>query len=182
MAWSLPKTKIAEQFGVSGSYLARIYTALNVPRPSRRYRVKLTVGNAPPHILLPPALPGDSIQWSKDGETIVSSQPIAPKRRSQKEVRIARDRIHGLISGARSHFENLHIWRRELVALYQLSAEKRTGYYRESEAQIGSAYGDRGWVADWLIPGRKVQKRPFPNTPVPHSYSIRDEILLVSSW
>ena len=33
LVWSIPMTKVADQFGVSGSYMARICTFLNVPRP-----------------------------------------------------------------------------------------------------------------------------------------------------
>jgi hypothetical protein len=38
LVWSKPMTKVAEQFDLSGSYLARICTLLNVPRPERGYR------------------------------------------------------------------------------------------------------------------------------------------------
>ncbi|MFA7386512.1 MAG: hypothetical protein WCZ87_02490, partial [Thiohalobacteraceae bacterium] len=38
--------KIAEKFDVSGSYLARVCTALRVPRPERGYWAKLAVGKA----------------------------------------------------------------------------------------------------------------------------------------
>lgn len=41
-------TKVAEQFGVSGSYLTRVCTTLNVPRSERGYWAKLAVGKAPP--------------------------------------------------------------------------------------------------------------------------------------
>ena len=35
LVWSEPINRIAERFDVSGSYLARICTLLNVPRPER---------------------------------------------------------------------------------------------------------------------------------------------------
>jgi hypothetical protein len=46
LVWSEPMSKIAEQFDVSGSYLARVCTLLNVPRPERGYWAKLAVGRA----------------------------------------------------------------------------------------------------------------------------------------
>ncbi|MDX3911649.1 MAG: hypothetical protein QHC67_17855 [Sphingobium sp.] len=57
LVWSEPMTKIAARFGVSGSYLARICTMLNVPRPERGYWAKLAVGKAPLQPSLPDALP-----------------------------------------------------------------------------------------------------------------------------
>lgn len=37
LAWSVPMIKVAEKFSVSGSYMARVYSALNVPRPAPGY-------------------------------------------------------------------------------------------------------------------------------------------------
>lgn len=48
LVWSKPMTKVAAQFDVSGSYLARICALLNVPRPERGYWAKLEFGKAPP--------------------------------------------------------------------------------------------------------------------------------------
>jgi len=106
LVWSEPMIKIAERFDVSGSYLARICTLLNVPRPERGYWAKLAVGKAPPQKPLPAPQPGDPLHWSKEGERIVAPKPKAPTRRQpEKKVRIARNQVHSLISGARSHFE-----------------------------------------------------------------------------
>lgn len=44
--WAMPMIKVAGKFQVSGSYLARICTALQVPRPERGYWAKLAVGKA----------------------------------------------------------------------------------------------------------------------------------------
>ncbi|RYE53028.1 MAG: hypothetical protein EOP20_14030, partial [Hyphomicrobiales bacterium] len=99
-------TQIAEQFDVSGSYLARICTLLNVPRPARGYWAKLAVGKAPAQTPLPVAQPGDALHWSKDGEHVAPQKPKAPRRRRRVAVRIDRSQIHGLIRGARTHFEN----------------------------------------------------------------------------
>ena len=99
--------KIAERFDVSGSYLARVCTLLNVPRPERGYWAKLAVGKAPPQIPLPAPQPGDPLHWSKEGEPIAAPRPQAPPRRkSEKKVRIPRSQVHGLIRGARMHFEH----------------------------------------------------------------------------
>ena len=56
--------KLAARFGVSSSYLARICTLLNVPRPDRGYWAKLAVRKAPHKPSLPAALPGDDTAWT----------------------------------------------------------------------------------------------------------------------
>ena len=61
LVWSEPMIRIAERFGVSGSYLARICALLNVPRPARGYWAKLAVGKAPVQTPLPAARPGDPL-------------------------------------------------------------------------------------------------------------------------
>ena len=107
LVWSEPMTRIAERFDVSGSYLARVCTLLNVPRPERGYWAKLAVGKAPPQTPLPAPRPGDPLHWSKEGERVAVQKPKAPPRRPpERKVRIARNEVHGLIRGARSHFEN----------------------------------------------------------------------------
>lgn len=107
LVWSEPMNRIAGRFDVSGSYLARICTLLNVPRPARGYWAKLAVGKAPAPTPLPAARPGDLLHWSQDGERVPPPKPKAPpRRRSATTVRIARNQIHGLIRGARTHFEN----------------------------------------------------------------------------
>lgn len=67
LVWSKPMTTVAAQFGVSGSYMARVCAVLRVPRPQRGYWAKLAVGKAPSKPPLPEAQPGDQIVWSKDG-------------------------------------------------------------------------------------------------------------------
>jgi hypothetical protein len=37
LAWSMPMTALAKKCGVSSSYLARVFTQMNVPRPERGY-------------------------------------------------------------------------------------------------------------------------------------------------
>ena len=44
LAWAEPMLALAKKFGVSSSYMARVCTRLNVPRPERGYWAKLAVG------------------------------------------------------------------------------------------------------------------------------------------
>ena len=64
--WATPIDHLAKEFGVSGSYLARVCSALNVPRPPVGYWQKKAAGKARPRPAMPAALPGDQLSWSKD--------------------------------------------------------------------------------------------------------------------
>lgn len=108
LVWSEPMTKIGEKMGVSGSYLARICTLLNVPRPERGYWAKMEVGKAPPVPPLPAPQPGDPLAWSKEGEKLpAAARPRAPTRRKNEvqPVKIARNQTHGLLRNVRALFE-----------------------------------------------------------------------------
>lgn len=106
LVWAKPMTKVAEQFDVSSSYLARICTMLNVPRPEQGYWAKLAVGKAPPVTPLPEARPGDPLQWTRDGEAAPVARPKrAPRQKRETKVRIPRARTHRLIAGSKTHFE-----------------------------------------------------------------------------
>jgi hypothetical protein len=109
LVWSQPMTKVAQQFDVSGSYLARICTLLNVPRPERGYWAKLAVDKAPPKVPLPPAQPGDPLHWSNEGERVPQPRPQAPKapreKKTGRKIRVPREHIHHLIRGAKPHIE-----------------------------------------------------------------------------
>ena len=106
LVWSKPMTKVAEQFEVSGSYMARVCAVLNVPRPERGYWAKLAVGKAPARMPLPEATPGDQLSWSRDGALGPASEPrLPPLTERPTPVRLPKHAVHGLIRGARQHFE-----------------------------------------------------------------------------
>ncbi len=107
LVWSEPMTKVADRYGISGSYMARVCALLNIPRSRRGYWAKVAVGKAPARIALPEAHPGDPLIWSKEGEQLPPPKPPrAPTTREDKPVRIPRKQIHGLVRGAKTHFEN----------------------------------------------------------------------------
>lgn len=99
-------TKVAEQFGVSGSYMARICSVLNVPKPERGYWAKLAVGKAPAPVPLPEARPGDQLFWAQNGELPPAPKPqFTAKPLPATRARATRTGTHCLIHGAKSHFE-----------------------------------------------------------------------------
>jgi hypothetical protein len=109
MVWSEPMLRVAARFGVSSSYMARVCTLLNVPRPERGYWAKLAVGKAPKQPPLPEPRPGDPLEWTRDGTLPkrARSLPKPPDQRPRWKHTVKRqlpDR-HPLVSGAKPLFE-----------------------------------------------------------------------------
>ena len=86
MVWSEPMLRVAARFGVSSSYMARVCTLLNVPRPERGYWAKLAVGKAPKQPPLPEPRPGDPLEWTRDGALPKRARSL-PKPPDQKPRR-----------------------------------------------------------------------------------------------
>lgn len=107
LVWSMPMTKVAERFSVSGSYMARVCSVLGVPRPERGYWAKLEVGKAPSRPALLEALPGDQLFWSQDGDTLAPRfrAVTATSAPAQTRTRHLANGIHGLVQGAKQHYE-----------------------------------------------------------------------------
>jgi hypothetical protein len=105
LVWAKPMLRVAEQFDVSSSYMARVCEQLHVPRPERGYWAKLEVGKAPPTPPLPRAPAGVPETWSPG---IAVRGPIAmPKhypRSASQPARMERAQVHPLLNGAREHF------------------------------------------------------------------------------
>lgn len=104
LVWSQPMTKVCERFGVSSSYMARVCTLLNVPRPPRGYWAKLAVGKAPVAEALPDALPGDQLSWNEKGGSLPSMPPVRPQPPRKRRSRTPSTDVHPLIRSARAEF------------------------------------------------------------------------------
>jgi hypothetical protein len=112
MVWAEPMLKVAARFEVSSSYMARVCTLMNVPRPERGYWAKLAVGQKPPKPELPEIRPGDLMVWNRSGNDVARTErrplPRAPakkpKRKHKVEAASPAD-LHPLIHGARAHFD-----------------------------------------------------------------------------
>lgn len=107
--WAEPMVTVAARYDVSSSFLARICTRLNVPRPSRGYWAQLEVGKADGKPPLPEPRAGDEIEWSREGpaKRLPPELPQAPvgKKRSLYPRGEKPDR-HELLVGAREHFDD----------------------------------------------------------------------------
>ncbi len=109
LVWAEPMLKVAACFGVSSSYLARVRTLLNVPRPARGYWAKLAVGKSSPKPNLPDSRPGDELVWARGDAHWETKLPV-PKPPSDKPhrraTRVKRTNTeHALIVGAKAIFE-----------------------------------------------------------------------------
>lgn len=104
--WKEPMTSIAGRYGVSSSFLARVCTAMNVPRPPRGYWEQLKVGRAPERSLLPEAQPNIALEWLKGGGARLSQSPptISPKPR-QTRPSSERPSQHNLLAGIWDFFK-----------------------------------------------------------------------------
>jgi hypothetical protein len=112
LVWAEPMLKVAARFEVSSSYMARVCTLMNVPRPEHGYWAKLAVGQQLPKPDLRDIRPGDLMVWNRSGIDVARSErrplPRAPakkpKRKPAVEAASPAD-LHPLIHGARAHFD-----------------------------------------------------------------------------
>ena len=111
LVWAEPMLKVAARYGVSSSYMARVCTALNVPRPERGYWAKLAVDKAPARPPLPEPGPGDQLEWVRGGEFTYRPRrrprarlESAPRPKPERKADPVTDR-HRLVVGARELFE-----------------------------------------------------------------------------
>jgi hypothetical protein len=106
--WREPMLKVGERYGVSSSFLARVCTALNVPRPQRGYWAKLEFGKDPgEQPALPVARSEDRLVWNRtdDADIVRRPLPVAPTpRKVRSSAPFPRPKIHPLTTGARGLF------------------------------------------------------------------------------
>tara|TARA_R100000306_G_scaffold57998_1_gene56334 strand:+ start:14398 stop:15684 length:1287 start_codon:yes stop_codon:yes gene_type:complete len=108
--WQEPMTSLGKRYGVSSSYLARICTNLNVPRPERGYWSKLAAGHKVPVPPLPAPTPDHDLVWCRSGiidptKNVVKPKPLKPHNRRTKRPNPIRDgSLHPLIKGAKDLF------------------------------------------------------------------------------
>ena len=115
--WKEPMTKVAERYGVSSSYLARVCDRLGVPRPERGHWAKLAAGKNVRIPSLPEAKPEHELVWSRSGIPAPARNVVAPKPYRSPGTRSSRKKaadvpsVHSLLRDVRKLF--LKGWRTE---------------------------------------------------------------------
>jgi hypothetical protein len=109
LVWAEPMVAVAKRFDVSGSYLARICSRLNVPRPARGYWAKLAVGKAPTRPTLPQPRAGDEVTWDPNGQLPEVARTATTPPEKCKVIRTPKEIAHSaasheLIAGAKAFF------------------------------------------------------------------------------
>jgi len=109
LVWAQPMLKVAKQLGVFSSYMARVCTAMNVPRPERGYWARLQFGQTMRKPALPGFRPGDVFSWGRGSDLSDAPRtvPKAPRIESTPIRRSIRKHsgLHPLVWGARTLFE-----------------------------------------------------------------------------
>lgn len=107
--WAAPMLKVAERYHVSSSFLARVCSEMNVPRPQRGYWAKLAVGIVSKQPPLPEPGAGDLLEWGRGGmpKRHFVAHPKPPKS-NRRVVRPGSERpsMHHLLNGAKALFES----------------------------------------------------------------------------
>jgi hypothetical protein len=119
LVWAKPMLRVAEELGVSSSYMARVCTELRVPRPAQGFWTQFELGRAPEPPALPPVRQGDVTSWLP-GATLGTTQRTAKKleaaaaatanasskqaRRGRPLSKASETAIHPLLAGVKHHF------------------------------------------------------------------------------
>ncbi|MGU1788041.1 hypothetical protein ACSERT_24985 [Pseudomonas aeruginosa] len=105
--WRHPMLRVAERYGVSSSFMARVCASMNVPRPPRGHWAKLEHGKPSPQVPLPDARPGDPLIWRRGDAPGPARYPLPKPPEHQvarPRSRISRPARHPLVSGVRNLF------------------------------------------------------------------------------
>ena len=109
LVWTEPILTVADRFGVSSSYMARICTLLDVPRPERGYWARLAVGRAKPKppLLDPPQDISTEIYVGGHEIKLPKTLPRAPskQRKRRGKDKYVRPTHHPLIKDALKYFK-----------------------------------------------------------------------------
>jgi hypothetical protein len=106
--WAEPMTTVALKYKVSSSFLARVCTWLNVPRPERGYWAKLAVGKVSKRPPLPESAPGDELEWNRYGQARRAKLPLPKPPRQKKSIRRDRRELperHPMLQGAQHYLD-----------------------------------------------------------------------------
>ena len=110
--WARPMLAVAKDYEVSANYLARVCASLNVPWPPRGYWAKVAAGHKPPRPALPPARPGDQLDWEQGaGLDLILPRPPRASRKTTlpadtpEPSQTLMPERHALVRGVREFFD-----------------------------------------------------------------------------
>jgi hypothetical protein len=183
LVWAEPMTKVSARFGVSGSYMARVCDALNVPRPGRGHWTKLELGKADPAPPLPAAKDGDPVVWPSEGMTVPKVRPLARKvRTAPASTPRSLPEVHPIVNGTKGLFLNsrpialgsvIEQWSRVMeVERFFADAERRASDLAEGERAVvlerlalaRTLLGSQDpldFLRQWRAPG-ELYRSPYP--------------------
>lgn len=87
LVWAEPMLRVAERFKVSSSYMARVCTVMNVPRPVAGYWGMHAVGRAPAKPDLPAPTATDQLEWTPG--IALNPTPRPPRVRRARRASVA---------------------------------------------------------------------------------------------
>ncbi|ANL41450.1 hypothetical protein [Rhizobium phaseoli] len=102
LVWAEPASTLALKLRVSDSYLCRVCTALEVPRPPRGYWTRRKAGLEAPVPELPPLRLGSPDRWSRDRAEQVQIRPFYSRFRRRSPGLTETE--HPLVAASRPHF------------------------------------------------------------------------------
>jgi hypothetical protein len=106
LVWRKPMLHVADRYGVSSNFMARVCQSLDVPRPPRGHWAKLSHGKPSPKPSLPDAGPGVGLTWRR-GEKIAPHGPL-PRPPASRPRRVpprrTGDLLHPVLVGAAEAF------------------------------------------------------------------------------
>lgn len=106
--WREPMTTVAQRYGVSSNYLARVCEQLKVPRPGRGYWQQLAAGQKVARDALPEPDPGDELAWRRGVDSGYHARsietPLFTGLGERKRRREHRPKVHPLLAGVREDF------------------------------------------------------------------------------
>jgi hypothetical protein len=117
--WAEPMTTVAGRHSVSSSFLARVCTRLNVPRPPRGYWARREVGQRVEQPPLPEPRLGDELEWSRGGDPAparaTASVTLRTGRRARKRRPDERPSRHPLLTAVREYFDAARVGYNEFL-------------------------------------------------------------------